>query len=59
MTTLFGMFPFLKALFADSGYKGPKFVKAVLPHLEIKIVKRSDQVSSLCSAQTLDRRAHH
>ena len=49
MTTLFGMFPFLKTLFVDSGYKGPKFAKAVakvLPHLEIKIVKRSDQVSS-------------
>ena len=48
MTTLFGMFPFLKKLFADSGYQGPKFAKGlakVLPHLEIEIVKRSDQVS--------------
>jgi len=48
MATLFGMFPFLKTLFADSGYQGPKFAKAlakVLPHLEIEIVKRSDQVS--------------
>jgi transposase len=46
--TVFGMFPFLKTLFADSGYQGPKFAKAlakVLPHLDIKIVKRSDQVS--------------
>ena len=36
MATLFGMFPFLKTLFADSGYQGPKFAKAlakVLPHL--------------------------
>src|SRR4249920_3608262 len=43
MSTLFGMFPFLKMLFADSGYQGPKFATAlvkVLPHLEI--VKRSD-----------------
>jgi putative transposase len=49
MTTLFGMFPFLKKLFVDSGYKGPKFANAlakVLPHLEIEIVKRPDQVSS-------------
>jgi transposase len=46
--TLFGMFPFLKTLFADSGYQGPKFAKAltkVLPHLDTEIVKRSDQVS--------------
>jgi transposase len=48
MATLFGMFPFLKTLFADSGYQGPKFAKAlakVLPHLDVEIVKRSDQVS--------------
>src|SRR3979490_325855 len=48
MATLFGMFPFLKTLFADSGYQGPKFAKAlakILPHLDIEIVKRSDQVS--------------
>src|SRR6476661_4213302 len=48
LSTLFGMFPFLKTLFADSGYQGPKFAKAlakVLPHLDIEIVKRSDQVS--------------
>jgi transposase len=47
MSTLFGLFPFLKKLFADSGYQGPKFAKAlakVLPHLDIEIVKRSDQV---------------
>src|ERR1700681_397078 len=48
MATLFGMFPFLKTLFADSGYQGPKFANGlakVLPHLDIEIVKRSDQVS--------------
>jgi transposase len=47
MATLIGMFPFLKTLFADSGYQGPKFAKAlakVLPHLDIEIVN-SDQVS--------------
>ena len=49
MTTLFGMFPFLKKLFVDSGYKGPKFANALTkarPHIEIEIVKRSDQVTS-------------
>ena len=48
MATLFGMFPFLKTLFADSGYQGPKFARGlakVLPHLDIQIVKRSDQAS--------------
>jgi len=48
MSTLFGMFPFLKMLFADGGYQGPKFAKGlakILPHLDIEIVKRSDQVS--------------
>src|SRR5438270_10551791 len=48
MATLFGMFTFLKTLFADSGYQGPKFAKAlakVLPHIDIEIVKRSDRVS--------------
>src|SRR6202789_1174083 len=50
MATLFGMFPFLKTLFADSGYQGPKFAKAlakVLPHLDVEIVKRSDRVGGL------------
>jgi transposase len=48
MTALFGAFPSLKMLFVDSGYKGPKFAKAVadvLPCLGIEIVKRSDLVS--------------
>jgi transposase len=48
MATLFGMFPFLRRLFVDSGYQGPKFANALakgLPHLDIEIVKRSDQVS--------------
>jgi transposase len=44
--TLFGAFPFLRKLFADGGYQGPQFQRAVrkrLSHLEIEIVKRSDQ----------------
>ena len=35
LATLFGMYPFLKKLFADGGYQGPEFQKA-------EIVKRSD-----------------
>jgi len=41
------MYPFLKKLFADGGYQGPVFQKAlakILPQLETEIVKRSDQV---------------
>ena len=46
LDTLFGLFPFLRKLFADGGYQGPKFQKAVkkaLPGLAVEIVKRSDQ----------------
>jgi transposase len=45
LSTLFGMFPFLKKLFADGGYQGPVFQRALakaLPCLEIEIVKRAD-----------------
>jgi len=45
LATLFGMYPFLKKLFADGGYQGPEFQKAlakILPHLKTEIVKRSD-----------------
>jgi transposase len=47
LSTLFGMFPFLRKLFADSAYQGPIFHTAlakILPLLETEIVKRSDQV---------------
>jgi transposase len=40
------MYPFLQKLFADCGYQGPEFQKAlikVLPYLKIEIVRRSDQ----------------
>ena len=46
LSTLFGMFPFLKKLFADGGYQGPRFQKAlakVLPQLKTEIIKRSDK----------------
>ena len=46
LATLFGMFPFLVKLYADGGYQGPQFQKAlkrVLSQAEVEIVKRSDR----------------
>jgi putative transposase len=46
LSTLFGLFPFLKKLFADSAYEGPIFHTAlatILPCLETEIIKRSDK----------------
>jgi putative transposase len=46
LTTLFGQFPFLAKLFADSAYTGSIFHTAltkVLPNLGTEIVKRSDR----------------
>jgi len=43
--TLFGLFPFLRKLYADGGYQGPVFKKAlkrVLRQIDLQIVKRSD-----------------
>jgi transposase len=45
LATLFGLFPFLRKLFADGGYQGKKFGAAqakALPHLRTEIVKRSE-----------------
>jgi transposase len=45
MSALFGMFPFLHKLYADSGYQGPKFqlgLKKVCRQINLEIVKRSD-----------------
>src|SRR6202795_3347935 len=50
LATLFGMYPFLKKLFADGGYQGPEFQKAlakILPYLETEIVKRSDHAKGI------------
>jgi len=46
MATLFGMFPFLLKLYADGGYRGPGFrraLKRILSSVNVEIVKRSDQ----------------
>ena len=45
MATLFGLLPFLRKLYADAGYQGPKFqaaMKRVLRQVQIEIVRRSD-----------------
>jgi transposase len=45
MSTLFGLFPFLLKLYADSGYQGPKFkagLQQVCSQINVEIVKRSD-----------------
>lgn len=46
MASLFGAYPFLNKLFADSAYQGPLFAGALVkthPHLDVEIVKRSDR----------------
>ena len=45
LATLFGLFPFLRTLYADGGYQGPKFrkaVKRILRRARLEIVKRSE-----------------
>ena len=45
MTTMFGMYPFLLKLYADGGYQGPAFRRAVMKimkQVNVEIVKRSD-----------------
>ena len=47
MATLFGAYPFLLKLYADSGYQGPQFqagLAQVMRQIDIAIVKRSDAV---------------
>ena len=46
LSTLFGQFPFLRKLFADSAYAGPVFhdgLATALPALVTEIVRRCDQ----------------
>ena len=45
MATLFGLYPFLRTLYADGGYQGPQFqqaMKQVCEQINVEIVKRSD-----------------
>jgi len=51
-----GLYPFIRKLFADGGYQGPRFSKAlakVMPELTVEIVKRSDSAKGF---QVLPRR---
>jgi len=46
LATLFARYPFLMKLYADAGYQGPQFqraLKKVLKRVGLEIVKRSDQ----------------
>jgi transposase len=46
IATMFGMYPFLLKLYADGGYQGPVFRRAVakiMAQVNVEIVKRSDQ----------------
>ena len=45
MATLFGLYPFLLKLYADGGYQGPLFRRAmakIMAQVNVEIVKRSD-----------------
>jgi transposase len=46
MATLFGLYPFLLKLYADGGYQGAQFqraLKTIIRRVNLEIVKRSDQ----------------
>ena len=46
IATLFGLYPFLRKLFADGGYQGPIFEQGAgefLTQMHVEIVKRSDR----------------
>jgi len=48
MATMFGMYPFLMKLYADGGYQGPLFRRAVakiMARVNVEIVKRSDHAN--------------
>ena len=64
MSTLFGLYPFLLKLYADSGYQGPKFkagLRRVCCRVNVEIVKRSDAgkfvVLPVCTGKAKARRA--
>ena len=45
MATMFGLYPFLMKLYADGGYQGPLFRRAVakiMVRVNVEIVRRSD-----------------
>jgi transposase len=50
MSSLFGLYPFLKKLFADGGYQEPTFERptaSLITGLDVEIVKRSDMAEGV------------
>ena len=56
MATMFGMYPFLMKLYADGGYQGPLFRRAVakiMARVNVEIVKRSDHAKGFVALPKL------
>src|SRR4051812_7185649 len=54
MQTLFGLFPFLRKLYADAGYQGPSFrtaVRRALRQVDVEIVKEAGSVRLLAKPE--------
>ena len=61
MATMFGLYPFLMKLYADGGYQGPLFRRAVakiMARVNVEIVKRSDHAKGLCPPEAVGRRTN-
>ena len=57
MATLFGLYPFLLRLYADGGYQGPLFRRAmakIMAQVNVEIVKRSDHAKGFIVSRGLD-----
>jgi hypothetical protein len=55
MATMFGLYPFLMKLYADGGYQGPLFRRAVakvMAQVNVEIVKRSITQKDLSSSRS-------
>ena len=55
MATMFGMYPFLMKLYADGGYQGPLFRRAVakiMARVNVEIAKRSDHAKDLSPSRS-------
>ena len=63
LATLYGLYPFLRKLFADGGYQGPVFAKGRRQTVQEARCRNRQALGHgdrMCArAQTLDRRAHH
>src|SRR3954464_10889569 len=62
MTTMFGLYPFLLKLYADGGYQGPVFRRAVskmVAQVNVEIVKRSDAPRLCRVAKEMGGRTAH